>query len=292
MEKGLVSVVIPTFKRNDMLPRAIDSVLGQTYQSVEILIVDDNEPGDAFFNENVILLKKYENIPNVKHIVQEHHTNGAIARNLGVKLAKGEFVAFLDDDDEWLPNKLEKQVEFLNSNQECGAVSCLTEIYKDGKLIGKSCPYESKNLQFNVLLRIVGIGTPSFCGRTEILLKSRLFDPKLKRHQDLQFFVDFLNISNIEPINEVLYHIHADSIINRPNTVQLIEYKKQYFNSISDTLDKLDDSLRRRVYNAHYFEVVFSALKEHKFYLALSYLFKIGFHLKSYSDLYVRYSRR
>ena len=293
MEKnGLVSCIIPTYKRNDMLPRAIDSVLRQTYKNIEILIVDDNEPDDEFFLKNVELLKSYSKYPNVIHIKQEHHVNGAVARNLGINKAKGEFIAFLDDDDVWLPEKIEKQVSYLNKNKSCGAVTCLYEIYSDNKLIGRCPQYNGINLQEQVLLRSIALCTPTFCGRTEIVLQSRCFDPNLKRHQDLQFYIDFLSISTIEPINEVLLYIYADSTMNRPNTERQIEIKREFFNSIKPVLNKYDNSFKKRFYNAHYFEIIFTALKEKKYMIALKYFLKIGVNFQSYKDVYRRYKTR
>lgn len=291
-EKGLVSCIIPTYKRNDMLPRAIESVLQQTYKNIEILVVDDNEPGDVFFNRNVELIKRYADNHNVCHIKQAHHTNGAVARNLGIKSAKGEFVAFLDDDDVWLPDKIEKQVGYLNSNKDCGAVTCLYEIYSNDNLIGTCPAYSGDNLLENVFLRSVAICTPTFCGRAETVLQSRCFDPNLKRHQDVQFYIDFLTVSTIEPINEVLLYIYADSNMNRPNTERLIRIKSDFFNSIGPVLEKYPKAFKKRVYNAHYFEIIFTAIKEKKFIVALKYLMKIGLNIKSYRDVYKRYKTR
>ena len=97
MEKyidGLVSVVMPTYKRSEKLFRAIDSVLNQSYRNLELLLVNDNDPND----DNTKLLKKrvekYKNDPIFHLILQERHINGAVARNVGINNAKGEYIAF------------------------------------------------------------------------------------------------------------------------------------------------------------------------------------------------------
>ena len=109
MEKyidGLVSVVMPTYKRSEKLFRAIDSVLNQSYRNLELLLVNDNDPND----DNTKLLKKrvekYKNDPRFHLILQERHINGAVARNVGINNAKGEYIAFLDDDDWWEVDKI------------------------------------------------------------------------------------------------------------------------------------------------------------------------------------------
>ncbi len=113
----LVSCVIPTYKRSDMLPRAIQSVLNQTYSNIEVLIVDDNEPNDEYSLETQKTIAVFLKDPRIKFIQQEKHINGAVARNVGINAAKGKYVAFLDDDDEWLPEKIEKQLAVLEKDE-------------------------------------------------------------------------------------------------------------------------------------------------------------------------------
>ena len=96
---GLVSVVMPTYKRSEMLSRAIDSVLAQTYTNIELLLVNDNEPGDEFTKDLQQRVAVYSTDSRFKLILQEKHVNGAVARNVGIRQAKGEYIAFLDDDD-------------------------------------------------------------------------------------------------------------------------------------------------------------------------------------------------
>src|SRR5690554_2886294 len=98
MIKGMVSCIIPTYKRSETLVRAINSVLEQTYKKIEILVIDDNHPNDRF---SLMVQKQLEQFNDkVRYIQQEKHVNGAVARNVGIKFARGEYIAFLDDDDE------------------------------------------------------------------------------------------------------------------------------------------------------------------------------------------------
>ena len=191
-KEGLVSVVIPTFKRSDTLARAIQSVLNQTYKELEILVVDDN------IRESVESIMVHEIVSSfednrVRLVEQEKHINGAVARNEGIKAAQGEYVAFLDDDDEFMAEKIEKQVAFLNSHQDVGGVSCLYKVYMNGAVTHTCRPYTGDNLQFQVLSRQVAILTSTFMCRKPLIEKSGAFNPSLRRHQDLQLFTDFLN---------------------------------------------------------------------------------------------------
>ncbi len=115
----LVSVVIPTYSRNESLSRAIDSVLNQTYQNFEIIVVDDNPVNSDWRALTEILMDKYINNPKVRYVKNEKNLGGAGARNEGIKAAYGEYIAFLDDDDEYFSERIEKQIEcFLNSDSE------------------------------------------------------------------------------------------------------------------------------------------------------------------------------
>lgn len=104
-----ISVVIPTYNRYEVLKRALASVYAQTHQPKEVIIIDDGS-----IDETSQIIKLF---PEVKYFYQEN-SGVSSARNLGIKKAKYEWIAFLDSDDEWHPEKLKQQVEFHNSNPE------------------------------------------------------------------------------------------------------------------------------------------------------------------------------
>mgnify|MGYP005725567305 CR=1 FL=1 len=107
-----ISVIVPTFNRATTLPRAIQSVLNQTFTPVEIIVVDDGS------TDNTQKLVE-ENFPSVHYIFQKNQGVSS-ARNTGIKQTKGEWPAFLDSDDEWLPAKLEKQIKALKKHSKTG----------------------------------------------------------------------------------------------------------------------------------------------------------------------------
>ena len=108
-----VSVVIPTYKRPGMLGRAIESVLGQTHKDVEIIVVDDNDPKSEYRSETEIYMKQYENVSNLKYIKRKSNGGGCASRNTGINEATSDYICFLDDDDEFLPTNIEKQLKNL-----------------------------------------------------------------------------------------------------------------------------------------------------------------------------------
>ncbi|RQG99360.1 glycosyltransferase family 2 protein [Natrarchaeobius oligotrophus] len=107
-----VSVVIPTHDRAETLPRAIDSALEQTIDDLEVVVVDDGSTDDT-----PSVLSAYED-PRVRPIVHATNRGANVARNTGIDHARGEYVAFLDSDDEWLPEKLERQLEVLERRSD------------------------------------------------------------------------------------------------------------------------------------------------------------------------------
>ena len=113
MNKPLVSVIIPTYKRADMLTKAIDSAINQTYKNIEIIVIDDNDPSSKYRFETKKKLSSYIQSGVIRYIENEKNLGGAITRNRAVEQSKGEYIAFLDDDDIFFPTKIEKQVEVL-----------------------------------------------------------------------------------------------------------------------------------------------------------------------------------
>jgi glycosyltransferase involved in cell wall biosynthesis len=284
----LVSCVIPTYKRSDMLLRAVKSVLDQTHSNVEVLVVDDNVPNDEYSLEVQNKLKTIQD-ERLHYIQQEVHINGAVARNVGIKAAKGQYVAFLDDDDEWLPEKIEKQIDYLANNQDCKGCSCLYTFYKNGEATKKCPPYTNENLQFKILSRSVQMFTSTIILERDALVESGMFDEELIRHQDLQMLADFAAKNKITVLNEYFVKIHKDSDINRPNTEKTIAVKKVYLNKMKKHIMRFSHKDQKRIYGAHYFEVLVQSIKEKKFAVTVKYFLKIGFNIAAYKDVYARY---
>jgi len=114
----LVSVIIPTYGRSEMLQRAIKSVLNQTYTNIEIIVVDDNDANSKYRKETEESLEKYLNNNQIVYIKHAQNAGGCVARNTGIKSAKGDFIGFLDDDDEWLPEFVVKHLEVLSNGAD------------------------------------------------------------------------------------------------------------------------------------------------------------------------------
>lgn len=294
MEKtGLVSCVIPSYKRADTLKRAIDSVLAQTYKNIEVLVVDDNISGDEYSIALKEILNHYDD--RVKLVEQKVHINGAAARNEGVKASSGEFIAFLDDDDEWQPTKVEKQLDILKSDPGLSGVAGGATLWENGKEISHlpSEPITEKDLLLKVLLRNVDLATSTFLCKKFAFIQMGGFNPNLRRSQDLQLFSDFLYQFRIYPIwNFRTTKMHVESAINRLDSKRLAANKEEYFYSIDKVIKSFPKRTQRRIKSANYYEVVLIALREKKYFFAMKYIIKGLASPTSLIDLYKRYKGR
>lgn len=286
-----VSVIIPSYKRSDTVTRAVNSVLNQSYRNLEVLVVDDNVPGDEYSDKLKLVIEGI-NDKRVRLITQSYHVNGAKARNVGIKKAKGEYVAFLDDDDEWLPQKLEKQLSFLRENSNLKGCSVLYNEYKDGVLVHSCPPYTLENLFQKIFRREVAIFTSTVLLNRQCLIDSGMFDINLKRHQDLQMLLRFTKKYEMGVIPEYFVKLHLDSDINRPNADAIVKVKENFFNSVSDLYDGCSKKDKRLIKSAHCYEVMFAAIKQKKLVMALRYYFKAGFSLSGYKLLMKRFRDR
>lgn len=274
MKTDLVSCVIPSYKRSDTLRRAINSVLAQTYSNIELLIVDDNIIGDEYSIELHNICKEYESDSRVILITQPMHINGAEARNAGIRAAHGTWIAFLDDDDEWLPNKIEMQIDILSQNPDCMGVSCLYNEYHNDFLIHSCPPYSTENINFKIFSRQVAVFTSTVVLNRERLLEFGAFNNRLKRHQDLQLLLDFTARNKLAVVPEYLVKLHLDSDINRPSLHQFIEIKKDFFVIMKSLLATYSASERKAILSAHYYEIAFSAMKGKNIPLTIKYVLK------------------
>lgn len=211
MDDKLVSVVIPTYKREvPMVKRCIQSVLEQTYSKIEIIIVDDSPSSfvDRVNIENMILKI---NDDRIKYIKNEENRGACFTRNVGIRNANGEFIAFLDDDDVWLSEKIEKQLACFN-NKKIGLVYCpayivdseekTTNLFK-GKLYSGNIFHELMYENF--------IGSTSFVMiRKAALLECGLFTLDLQSNQDWELYLRIAQIYEINYIDEALvkYYVH------------------------------------------------------------------------------------
>ena len=149
----LVSVVIPTYSRNSTLKRAIDCVLAQTHQNLEIIVVDDNPPDSEWRKSSEQIMQAYAENPKVIYVQNERNMGGGLTRNQGIIRAKGKYVSFFDDDDEYMPERIEKMLKVFEDaqNEKLALVYCHAKFinkngsstYSDTRNFHGNCLYEA-----------------------------------------------------------------------------------------------------------------------------------------------------
>lgn len=209
-KEPLVSVVIPTYNRVHTLSTSITSVLNQTYKNLEIVVVDDgSEDGTEEYIKGITDKR-------VRYRKSAMNGGPSAARNTGVELAQGEYVAFQDSDDEWMPDKLERQMELMLSDEKLALVYCEYGFYIDGELLSivpsKDIPYEKKagNL-FCYLLRFALIGTPTLVVKKKAFMEEGGFNESLKAYEDYEFTLRFARKHRIGFVEKTLVKVNSSS---------------------------------------------------------------------------------
>jgi glycosyltransferase involved in cell wall biosynthesis len=202
----IVSVILPTYNRAHLLDRAIRSVLNQTYHDFELIVVDDS-------TDNTNEVVRSFNDPRIRYIRKQKKRSAAAARNIGIRAAKGEYLAFQDSDDEWLPEKLDMQMRILsNASKEVGVI--YTDMWRinDGKETYWHSPLnkpEDGIIYKRALDRVFCIGIQTALIRKTCLFKSGLFDESLHCLEDLDLFVRLSKYCYFHHINMPLVKYYA-----------------------------------------------------------------------------------
>ena len=211
-----VSVIIPAYNAAGTLLRAVESVLNQTFQDLDLFIVDDASTDDTAAS------LAYLNEPRIRLLSHAERKGPAAARNTGLAAADGDFVAFLDSDDEWLPQKLERQLHFMRSQEKTYRVCCtgflIFTIYQpEGEeRIGKTV------LHYGDLLAgcRASPGSTLVAERT-VFEEVGLFNESLRRLEDWEWLLRYTQCEDVGVVPEALARVHsAHSSLNYADVVE------------------------------------------------------------------------
>lgn len=201
----LVSVVITTYDRPQLVRRAIKSVLAQTYEPLEIIVVEDGSDSgvEAWLEE--------QGFDHVRHIRHEENQGLAAARNTGLRYAQGKYVAYLDDDDEWLPQKTLKQIELTEKDiGDCAVIYCGgIVISPNGGMLSEGTPYLRGDIRATI--RNKGLYTiPSSClFRRKALDQIGGYDEDLSSHIDHDIWLQLAQARYAaDYVDECLVKVH------------------------------------------------------------------------------------
>jgi glycosyltransferase involved in cell wall biosynthesis len=214
MNHPTVSVVIPTYNRETLVKAAISSVLQQTYSDFELLIIDD-----ASQDETQIAVESFQD-PRIHYIRHSQNAGECATRNTGLQACQGDYVAFLDSDDEWLPNKLETQLNlFAQSPPSVGVVySAITVVKGDRMFTKRHLGYGDGDIHGNLLYHNL-VGTPStVMVKRNYLQQGSVFDSTLRCCGDWDMWLQLAQHCEFKfcPEPLVLYREHDD--VNRGST--------------------------------------------------------------------------
>ncbi len=195
-----VSVVIPTYNYARYVPEAVDSVLAQSFEELEVIVVDDGST-----DQTAEILRAFGG--QLRDIRQEHRGLSA-ARNTGIRAARGQYVAFLDSDDLWLPEKVSLQVARLDAEPEVGLVYGETLFFDDSTpatltLHSHFAPHPSGRI-LSWLVRENVIPSPTPMVRRELFERVGLFDETLSACEDWDMWIRIARVCEIAYVNRVL----------------------------------------------------------------------------------------
>ena len=273
---SMVSVVIPTIGRPKLLQRAVRSVLDQSYRDIEVIVVIDGQDPET----RMTMARTLD--PRLRILVNHELKGAAAARNIGACACQGTWLALLDDDDEWMPSKIERQLEFLDGSTPT-LVTCLTKVVTPN---GTHCwPYEiyANNQQIADYLfdrRSINAGN-AFIQTSSYLIEKKHYmqigfrGGECTPHDDWDFLIRFCRLpdSRIVTVPEALvtyYYEEARPTLGRKNT----------WKSSLDWADRLDESISPTAYSGFCLVVAGSRAAEdrdHKaFFILLSWALSGG----------------
>lgn len=258
----MVSVIISTFGEPCYLPRAINSVLTQTFSDFEVIVVDDNNPDTHSRKQTENIMEQYRTEDKVKYIQHKKNRNGAAARNTGASAARGKYIAFLDNDDFYLPRRLEECMEIVEKEPSISIVFTDVAIVKDRE-ITKIVKVRNANV-VDLLMdtNLFGTGSNIFISR-ELFNELGGFDESFLRHQDIEFMVRGLEIGKAYCIPKVLIvKVHTGA--NSADYERYLETKKMFNCKFERIIDSLSDENKNKYYSKLYEDLFFVAIRGRK----------------------------
>lgn len=235
MEK--VTVIIPTYNRGDMLEDAIKSVLNQTYKNIELIVVDDNANNIKERNKSREIIKKYKNII---YIENKKNLKG-LTRNVGIKASHGKYIAFLDDDDRFMPDKIEKQYKLMKEKEliddKVAMIYCYKKTYDSNGKIGYSRKIDAEGNCLYEHLLIEMENTSTYFFKKDILLKIGMFE-NVDAYQDSILLMKLLGsgytIYRVPEYLLMFYYHYGNGITNWnksyiDKTKVAIKWVKKYY---------------------------------------------------------------
>ncbi|HSI66636.1 MAG TPA: glycosyltransferase family A protein [Planococcus sp. (in: firmicutes)] len=219
-----VSIVVPTYNRAKLLAEAVGSLQQQTYKNIEIIIVDDCSTDDT--------TQAVEKMQDGRIVYVKHEVNkgGGEARNTGIAHATGAYIGFLDSDDQWQKDKLERQMAVFRENPDVGVVYTGMKVYQGNYLVKEVIPKYSGDLLTKLIESNCIYTTSSILVKKEVLEEAGGFDSSLPSCQDWDLYIRLARISRFGFVEDslVLYHLHPGERISTNSEAVIDGHMKIY----------------------------------------------------------------
>lgn len=260
MDKDLVSVIITTCKGDKSLTRAIESVISQTYNNVEIIIVDDNDPMSEFRKQTEKIVSMYIG-DKVHYIKHNRNLNGAVARNTGARAAKGKYLFFLDDDDEYVIDRIQKTIRLLEETKADCAFTDVLVLYRDHFF--KKIIVDLRGDYFATTLlndNVIGTGSNIAIRKDKYMILGG-FDECLRRKQDYDFLLNIFshNVSfcHVDDYAVIKHIEHRDNTPGYEESKKIMEY---LFNKYANTMSQYDWETRQKFEDYNHWSLLKTAI--------------------------------
>lgn len=218
MSEKLVSVITPTYNCAKFIARTLDSVKAQTYQNWEMIIVDDCSQD----NTREIVEEYIKDDPRIKYYLLDTNSGAAVARTTAMKLAEGAYMAFLDSDDIWMPDKLERQISWMQENGYAFSCTAYEQIDEDDRPLNRTIK-TIKKTDYNRLLLDCPVGNSTVVYDVGKMGKFEV--PNIRKRNDDALWLQMLKKEKyIWGMPDVLmkYRIRQNSISS--NKLKVIKY--------------------------------------------------------------------
>ncbi|OUQ05201.1 glycosyl transferase [Erysipelatoclostridium sp. An15] len=215
--EDLVSIIMPAYNAEKYIGESIESVLNQTYQNWELMIVND-----CSIDNTANIIKNYaDKDSRIKYFHQKTNSGAALARNKGIELANGKYIAFLDSDDLWKSDKLQIQISYMSLNNCDFTCTYYDKINETGESLNKIIKYEKLANYYELLKNCPGNSTVIY----DASKLGKIYAKNIKRRNDYILWLDVIKKSNnLQCIDQVLgsHRVVAGSISS--NKIKLIKY--------------------------------------------------------------------
>lgn len=281
MKEGLVSIIIPSYNGGDKVFKAVKSALNQTYENVEVIVVDDNGLGTSEQVKTSEAVAQFKDYKNFHYIAHDVNKNGSAARNTGAKFSQGEYLGFLDDDDEYYPHYVQMHIDVHKTlDDEYALTYCSCEQYRNGNFVKSHIKKASGSLLYEVLMHKAVIGSTSLIIKKSAFENLGGFDESFRRHQDWEFTARVAADYKVKAIEKVGFRRNLEYRNSSKNYETAKKYRMHYIEKMMPYIQTLSPKQQKDVITANYISLILSLLRKGKIkqFIKEYRFFNLGFY--------------